>query len=311
MFLEIVIVIFITQSETEKVVSIDGDLYVQDIQNGSAMRLTNTLENETNPHFTRNDSAIVYQKGNDLFYFWIQGKQIGQTQQLTSFVSSDSKAEKSLSDAEKWLNSQQNSLLEIVRLNQLEDSIREAQPKPYRLTAIPLNGKYVSSVQISNDGRFIIYVLGEYSTKATQVPNYINQFGYTENLPARSKVGNDKADFSLYVYDRYAQANDKIDLSALPKMLENPVYYEEYGKETKRDSPRNVWIQDVKWSPNGKKGVLVVRADDSKDRWIVGMDLTSKDEKLKLVDHQHDDAWIGGEGISSWNASNRDTRLAR
>ncbi|AFM06178.1 dipeptidyl aminopeptidase/acylaminoacyl peptidase [Bernardetia litoralis DSM 6794] len=289
--------------KTDKIVSIDGDLYLQDTQNGSTKRLTNTLENERNPSFTRNDSAIVYQKGDDLFYFWLQGQQVGQTQQLTSFVDADAKAKKGLSQADKWLNSQQSDLLEIVRINKAEDSIKNAQPKPYRLTAIPLNGKYVSSVQISNDGRFVVYVLGEYSSKATEVPNYINEFGYTENLPARSKVGNSMADFSLYVYDRYARANDKIDLSALPKMMENPAFYTEYGRNLKRDSPRNLWIQEIKWSPDGKKGVLVVRADDSKDRWIVGMDLTSENEKLKLVDHQHDDAWIGGEGISGWHGS--------
>jgi dipeptidyl aminopeptidase/acylaminoacyl peptidase len=292
---------------TTKVVSVDGDLYLQDTQNGATKRLTNTLDNERNPSFTRNDSAIVYQKGNDLYYFWLQGQQIGQTQQLTSFVDSDKKAEKSLSDTEKWLNQQQNDLLEIIRINKTEDSIKNGQPKPYRLTAIPLSngngGKYVSSVQITNDGRFVIYVLGEYSSKATEVPNYINEFGYTENLPARSKVGNETANFLLYVYDRYSNANDKIDLSVLPKMMENPAYYAEYGRDTKRNSPRNIWIQETKWSPNGKKGVFVVRADDSKDRWIVGMDLTSKDEKLRLVDLQHDDAWIGGEGISNWLGS--------
>lgn len=289
--------------KTSKVVSVDGDLYLQDTQNGATKRLTNTLENETNPHFTRNDSAIVYQKGNDLFYFWLRGEQIGQTQQLTSFVDSDKKVKKNLNDADKWLNRQQKDLLEIIRINNLEDSIKEAQPKPYRLTAIPLNGKYVSSVQISNDGRFVIYVLGEYSSKATEVPNYINEFGYTENLSARSKVGNSTANFSLYVYDRYGKANDEIDLSALPKMMENPAYYTEYGKDIKRDSPRNIWIHEVKWSPNGKKGVMVVRADDSKSRWIVGMDLTSENEKLKFVDMQHDDAWIGGEGISNWHGA--------
>ena len=287
--------------KTQKVVAIDGDLYVQDIQNGSSMRLTNTLENETNPTFTRNDSAIVYQKGNDLFYFWIIGKQIGQTQQLTSFVDSNKEKNENLTDAEKWLNNQESTLLEIVRLNKAEDSIKNAQPKPYRLTAIPLNGKYVSSVQISNDGRFVIYVLGEYSSKATKVPNYINELGYTENLSARSKVGTETANFSLYVYDRYANANDKIDLSVLPKMMENPIYYKEYQRDIKRNSPRNIWIHETKWSPNGKKGVLVIRADDSKSRWIVGMDLTSKNEKLKLVDYQQDDAWIGGEGISNWS----------
>jgi dipeptidyl aminopeptidase/acylaminoacyl peptidase len=42
-----------------------------------------------------------------------------------------------------------------------------------------------------------------------------------------------------------------------------------------------------------------IRSADNKDRWIVLVDL----EKLtiKELNHQHDDAWIGGPGISSWN----------
>jgi dipeptidyl aminopeptidase/acylaminoacyl peptidase len=42
-----------------------------------------------------------------------------------------------------------------------------------------------------------------------------------------------------------------------------------------------------------------IRSADNKDRWIVLLDV----EKgfAKEVNHQHDDTWIGGPGISSWN----------
>jgi dipeptidyl aminopeptidase/acylaminoacyl peptidase len=47
--------------------------------------------------------------------------------------------------------------------------------------------------------------------------------------------------------------------------------------------------------------VCDIRSYDNKDRWIVLINL--KDGSFTEIDHQHDDAWIGGPGISSWNES--------
>ncbi|MFT5779847.1 MAG: dipeptidyl aminopeptidase/acylaminoacyl peptidase, partial [Crocinitomicaceae bacterium] len=48
-----------------------------------------------------------------------------------------------------------------------------------------------------------------------------------------------------------------------------------------------------------KSNVMDIRSYDNKDRWIVTVELSSG--KVNLVNHQHDEAWIGGPGISSWN----------
>jgi dipeptidyl aminopeptidase/acylaminoacyl peptidase len=47
--------------------------------------------------------------------------------------------------------------------------------------------------------------------------------------------------------------------------------------------------------------VLDIFSQDHKDRWIVQLNLQSA--KLKVLDRQRDEAWIGGPGISRWRSS--------
>ena len=51
--------------------------------------------------------------------------------------------------------------------------------------------------------------------------------------------------------------------------------------------------------PDGKTALVDIRAYDNKDRWIVLIDLASGN--ITELDHQHDEAWIAGPGISEWN----------
>jgi len=63
-----------------------------------------------------------------------------------------------------------------------------------------------------------------------------------------------------------------------------------------------VTFQNLIWSDDGKNNVFAIRSVDNKDRWIMSLDIVM--QKLKLLDHQHDDAWIGGPGIGNFGAPN-------
>lgn len=58
---------------------------------------------------------------------------------------------------------------------------------------------------------------------------------------------------------------------------------------------RDINFYGEEWSPRGAYALLDVYADDNKDRWLLLLDTATR--RLKLVDRQHDDAWIGGPGI--------------
>jgi dipeptidyl aminopeptidase/acylaminoacyl peptidase len=56
------------------------------------------------------------------------------------------------------------------------------------------------------------------------------------------------------------------------------------------------------WSDDGKSAFVQIFSQDNKDRWIVLLDV----EKVKfstVLEHQHDDAWLGGPGIRGFGFS--------
>ena len=50
------------------------------------------------------------------------------------------------------------------------------------------------------------------------------------------------------------------------------------------------------WSDDGKSLVVTALSRDNKDRWILAVDVATG--KTRVLDAQHDDAWIGGGGVA-------------
>jgi dipeptidyl aminopeptidase/acylaminoacyl peptidase len=68
---------------------------------------------------------------------------------------------------------------------------------------------------------------------------------------------------------------------------------------------RDVQLFQLQWSEDGARAVLLARAADNKDRWVMSLDpLTAKTRVLARV---HDDAWVGGPGSFTlgWLPDNR------
>src|SRR5205085_6994293 len=57
---------------------------------------------------------------------------------------------------------------------------------------------------------------------------------------------------------------------------------------------RDVELEGLQWSEDGKHAVLLGFSTDNKDRWVLLLDPASG--KTKVLAHAHDDAWIDGPG---------------
>ncbi|MGB1482938.1 MAG: hypothetical protein ACPG8Y_06280, partial [Paracoccaceae bacterium] len=104
----------------------------------------------------------------------------------------------------------------------------------------------------------------------------------------------------LFAYNRTLDSTFKLDLSFLSDLRKKPDYlliYDDNEKFYEKD--RNIIMHSLKFNSAGSKAVFDVRSYDNKDRWIIVLDLETM--ILKEINHQHDEAWIGGPGISSWN----------
>ena len=65
-----------------------------------------------------------------------------------------------------------------------------------------------------------------------------------------------------------------------------------------KPSPRGVIFNGPDWSEQGTHAIVDIHSQDNKDRWLMLLDAATG--KLKLLDRQRDEAWIGGPGIGSF-----------
>ena len=131
---------------------------------------------------------------------------------------------------------------------------------------------------------------------STQLTNFVTSSGYAEEITARPKVGSPSGEQTLYVQDLNRDTTYAVDLATLPGAFDAAEFLREQGIET--DSTRTLYSSGPYWSPDGRYAVLDVRSSDNKHRWIAL--LNPEDGTVASLDHQHDDAWMAGPGISWW-----------
>ena len=293
---------------TQRLFDRQGDLFLVDVKSGAIWQLTNTVETEADPTFSGDEQRVIFRRSGNLFSIHLKS---GELTQLTDFRTGAKKADRDggpakLTDEEKFLKQDQLRLSSVLSERKAKkdeaDRISKAD-RPKRPKEIYIDDKTVVNPQVSPDGRFITYRLLKSATgaKTAQVPNYVTESGYTEDISARTKVGAPTATQEFFVYDIVRDTVRAVPVKDIPGIYDKPAYLQSPGK-AKADTAkkmRAVVVNGPVWSEDGKQCVVVVRAQDNKDRWIMRLDEATL--RLSLLDRQHDDAWIGGPGIGSLN----------
>jgi dipeptidyl aminopeptidase/acylaminoacyl peptidase len=297
---------------SKKVYSKNGDLFLMDCRSMMVRQITNTLESESTPSFNGKNDKIIFTKGNNLFSFTINN---GEINQLTNFQTGTKKPEPKLSEQEKWQKQDQLSLFDILKERSDKkkegDKIQKAD-LPKRAKEIFIEDKAPDAQSLSPDENFITYRLVKSATgaKSAIVPSYVTESGFTEDLPARTKVGSPLSAFEFWVYDIKKDTSLQVSTKEIEGIFDEPDFLKDYIKKTpvskkdtvkKKPEARKVIFSNPVWSEDGKYCVVVVRSQDNKDRWIVRLDLETR--KLQTIDRQRDEAWIGGPGIGFFGST--------
>ncbi len=294
------------KSFTKKLYEKNGDLFLLDIPTGKITPITNTLDRESNASFSFDERKVIFTANSNLFNWEIS---TGTFTQLTDFKRGSKRPDARVSEQEKWLKTDQLAYFEVLKQRsdnrKATDKNRKAD-QPRRPKEIYLEEKNINNLQLSPDGNFITYVLTKSAAvKNTIVPNYVTESGFTEDIPARTKVGGAQSASELFVYDIIKDTVISVKTDEIAGIFDSPEYKKDYPAkavkaDTKEKKPeaRPVSLSGLVWSADGKNNVLVLRAQDNKDRWIVSLDLSTR--KFKLIDRQHDEAWIGGPGTGGF-----------
>ncbi|MEZ4922446.1 MAG: prolyl oligopeptidase family serine peptidase [Crocinitomicaceae bacterium] len=243
-----------------------------------------------------NDGNVIVQIEDNLYRL---DRKLGQYNQITNFI----KGSKSTDVPKSYLEDQQEELFDYVKQQNKKTEIRKKERELYHkdyYQSIYLNDRSLDWVEYANGGTKVIYESSNYpKDETTDYMSYVNSSGHATARKARSKVGKKDPDHMLYIHHTFNDSSQLVDISLLEGIYNKPLYLKEYGDTvSKLSQPKNVIYHSHGFNSNHTYLLVEIKSYDNKDRWITILDMNGN---LHQIDHQHDEAWIGGPGISGWN----------
>jgi dipeptidyl aminopeptidase/acylaminoacyl peptidase len=293
-----------TRDYSKKLYVKEGDIFLFDIKGGKETQLTSTITAETNPRFLLDEKRIWFVRENNLF---VRNLESGAETQITNLRSGQAPKDPAKTDEQKFLEKQQMELFDVLRERKEErelakkfrESLELKRPKPFYTGT-----KSVDDLQLSPDGTIATFSLSQQGAdaKRTIVPSYVTESGFTEDINARTKVGEPLGTEELFVYN---PALDSV-MQVKPDDVEG-IVSPKVANDTTKSKPkaRGVWYSGPFWSDDGMRSFVQLVSQDNKDRWLVMID-AEKAKFTTLLDRQHDDAWVQEFGLSlGWMPDNK------
>ncbi len=301
------------QSRSRIVFERQGDIFLRELKTHGEIQLTNTVSRESNPRFSSDGKQVFFQQGDNLFSLTLDKYELAQLSNFSREGSATRRGQAGQTEQNRWLENDQMELFEVLRTRKRQDSSLRTRREDDRPVSSPkqinIGDDMLSMQQLSPDGRYITYRLTKRAegNKSTIVPNYVTGSGYTEDIPARTKVGNALPTSKTYIYDRHRDTTYEVNTATLPGINDLPDFWDDYPDKKaalmEKKEARQVTVGQVNWNDSGTAAVVVVTAADNKDRWIMRLD--AETGSLQLIDRQRDEAWIAGPGIGgSWGNAN-------
>jgi dipeptidyl aminopeptidase/acylaminoacyl peptidase len=284
-----------------------GNLFLLDILKGTEKQLSNWPENITSAKFALNDSHVSFMKDQNLFLLNLSS---GTATQITQFVQEEPKSENKPDKQAKWLEQQQLELFDVLMekktIEQAEKK-HDEEANPVLPQKIYLGKNRLASALLSPTGNYVAYLLytNPAGVKNTTVTHWITESGYTEEKNARPKTGSPETRSQIALFDVKNNNTLKIETSSIPGLKEVPDFVSEYTSykhaDTTKISNREINLSGPVWHPEKDLILLTALSIDNKDRWILLF--TPSEGTLKVLDRQHDEAWIGGPGVGGGSLS--------
>jgi dipeptidyl aminopeptidase/acylaminoacyl peptidase len=268
----------------------DGDVVLVDTVGGTRRNITRTTGAEANPRWARHETAVTFTRENNLYLAPLDS---GSIEQLTDV--GPKKRDPRETDSQKFVKAEEQALITHTKVEAEKKKKADEKEKARALPKYELADRQnAADLELAPDGKhaFLLIVERADAAKRAEVPNYVTQSGYTEDIPGRTKVGD-------------AQDKRTLVLMNLETGKSEPADAAFAGNEpaaARSQSDAKPHPREVRWSmplvnDDGSLAVADVRAADNKDRWLVVVDPESG--KTRVVDALHDDAWIrevGGFG---------------
>jgi dipeptidyl aminopeptidase/acylaminoacyl peptidase len=289
-----------------------GDILIHDGLRKTRLSVTRTTQQESNPRWARNETAVTFVGQNNLFLVPLA---TGSVQQLTDVRPRRRDARDT--DSQKYVKDEEQKLIEFTRDAAERRKKAEAKRDKESLPEFEISEQQsIQDIVLHPDEVYALLAVAERASgaKPAIVPNYVTESSYPEDIPARTLAGDAQDKRRLAILNLkthktvWADASFAGTRKARPPVVP-PAAAGAAPADKPADKPSDTPVpppkdepREVRWSTpliskDGKLVVAVARAEDFKDRWIVALD--PETGKTRVVDALHDDAWIrdiGGFG---------------
>lgn len=242
--------------------------------------------------------VLFFKQSDNLFKF---DTKLGSLVQLTNFRKG--KSDDKPKEKESFLKEQQKELFQFVRDQEDKEKWNTANedpkldfPKPYFV------GKNtIEASKVSPKGDFVTFRLREESElKQEEMEVFITADGYNKSKATKSKVStNNLVNTKFGIYNVAKDTVYTVNFSTLSHIQDVPEYFKFYEKNKNAEKKDKLIVAQAPiYNEDGSYAIVEIRSQDNKDRWLVNLNLATG--SFKEIEHQHDEAWIGGPGIPSY-----------
>ncbi len=278
-----------TRDGRRRAVAIRGDMWLIDLPSGAMRRLTRTAQAEQLVGWSADESRLFYRTADNAFALRIRDGFVEQLTDLRTGIAPDSARKSAQRTA---LERDQLALLQVIRDRAVADSVSAAD-RAVR------DSQGLRPVYLGRDTRqrgmwvspggthLLLQAANEAQTRATQVPAYVTASGYTEDIPARTKVGDAQGRLRLGLVEI---STGKLTWLRLPLA---------------DSSGTGIGATVIGWNDAGDAALVNVGSSDNTTRVLARLDVASATVTPLL--ESVDSAWVGGPcgGCAGWLPGNR------
>jgi len=181
----------------------DGDVALVDSVARARRQITRTGDKEANPRWARRETHVTFTRDNNLFLVPLEGGGSDLVVQLTDV--GPAKAEPKLTGSQTFLKEEEQKLIGHVREAAEKKKKDEEKKKKAALPKLEVKeGQTVSDAALAPDDDHVYLLVADKAegAKTAQVPNYVTESAYTEEIATRSKVGDAQEKRRVAILDR-------------------------------------------------------------------------------------------------------------
>jgi dipeptidyl aminopeptidase/acylaminoacyl peptidase len=279
----------------------NGDIVVIDTVGNRRIDITRTTASEAAPRWARKETAVTFVRDNNLFLVALDGS--GGLVQLTDVA--PKRPDPRITESQRALRREETQIIDWVEQERARRERREAREAEHALPRFELGERQsVTDAALSGDGTYAYLIVTERGQSRTAaVPRFVSESAYTEEIQARTKVGDAQDRRRLAILN--LRTGDAIwaglETVVEPVAIPRPKLGDRAGDAPAAAPPPAKPSRDVRWntlllSGDESQAVASVRADDNTDRWLVRIEPATG--RTQVLDQVHDPAWVRDIGPS-------------